>query len=205
MIKGDTPVMHGSHVRVISFMQHTIFPNNIIRFWMQHVNDWLEKPQDLDKLIQADYEHLVTLARKSVFLSWEYEWEGCFALIILLSALPRNLYRDSLRAYVSDKKAISLAKKMCKRGWDHYLSNNEKIGIYLPFIHYEDLEKLEEQMPRIQQTQHGLFIAMAQDRLDQLQKFGRFPHRNDILGRRSTPEEQDYLRILYTHKKGGHS
>ena len=118
----------------------------------------------------------------------------CLALIIALDQFPRNLYRGTPRSYASDARARSTAVLALERGYDRGFSHFPRIFAYLPFEHSEALEDQERAVE--------LFSALGEERStesaiahrDAIRRFGRFPHRNRILGRPNTPEEEEYLK-----------
>lgn len=128
---------------------------------------------------------------------WMEARETCLALILLLDQLPRNLYRNTPAAFASDDKARTVARHALKRGVDKGLPNVRRWFLYLPFEHSESLAD--------QETSVALFAALpktadddgtldyARRHHDIIRRFGRFPHRNAILGRVSTPEELAFL------------
>lgn len=129
---------------------------------------------------------------------WMQSRDSCLALILLLDQLPRNLYRNTPAAFASDNKARTVARHALKRGFDKGLANVRRWFLYLPFEHSESLAD--------QETSVALFAALPKSTADDgtldyarrhhdiIRRFGRFPHRNAILGRSSTPEEIAFLR-----------
>ena len=125
---------------------------------------------------------------------WRASARGLLAAVIALDQFPRHLYRGGPRAFASDAAALGLAKEALARGFDRELSEEERKFLYLPFEHSED--------PAEQARSVALFSALGDDRsLDYavrhkavIDRFGRFPHRNEALGRPSTPEEIEFLK-----------
>jgi len=156
------------------------------------------KPDDgfdaeLRRLFLADQER----AAAGGYDDWMGARESCLALILLLDQLPRNLYRDTPAAFAGDDKARTVARHALKRGFDKGLANVRRWFLYLPFEHSESLTD--------QETSVALFAALPKSAADDgtldyakrhhdiIRRFGRFPHRNAILGRVSTPEEIAFL------------
>jgi uncharacterized protein (DUF924 family) len=119
---------------------------------------------------------------------------GSLALIILLDQLPRNLYRGSARAFAGDDRALKIAKAAVDRGFDQALGLFRRVFMYMPFEHSEELAD--------QETSVSLFTALGDKgtldfairHYDVIKRFGRFPHRNKLLGRDSRPEEIEFLK-----------
>jgi uncharacterized protein (DUF924 family) len=141
----------------------------------------------------ADYE----AARAGRLARWMEDPRSCLALIVLLDQLPRNMFRGSPRTYESDDKALAVARHAVAARHDHALRPVERSFVYLPFEHAEDLAAQHEGValfsgldlhPRGQE-----WLKIARRHMEIVARFGRFPHRNDILGRPSTPEEIEFL------------
>lgn len=137
-------------------------------------------------------------AAAGAYDDWMNARDGCLALILLLDQLPRNLYRGTAAAFASDEKARAVARHGLARGFDRGMPIVRRWFLYLPFEHSENLAD--------QETSVALFAALpkhtandgtldyAKRHHDVIRRFGRFPHRNAILGRQSTPEELAFLR-----------
>jgi len=135
------------------------------------------------------------LAADGVCDLWRDEAQGCLALCIVLDQFPRNMFRGQPESFASDPKALLVAKHALARGFDQTLPPQQRRFLYLPFEHSEE--------PTDQTRAVGLFQSMqAEDPLGYdyalrhqavIERFGRFPHRNAILGRKNTSEEDEYL------------
>jgi uncharacterized protein (DUF924 family) len=129
---------------------------------------------------------------------WASERDPCLALILLLDQLPRNLYRGTPQAFASDAKARATARQAVARGLDRTLPPVRRSFVYLPFEHSEDLAdqaqavRLFAAMPPDKDTDEQLWYARRHYEI--IARFGRFPHRNRVLGRVSTPEEEAFLK-----------
>ena len=159
--------------------------------------EWFRKSDDFDAAIRAQFQGTWEQAAAGALGRWEAAARGLLALIVVLDQFPRNMFRGSPRAFATDAPALAAAKRMVNLGWDRELAPLERQFAYLPFEHAEDLAA--------QQRSVQLFGALAQDpaHVDLLEwarkhhviveRFGRFPHRNAVLGRVSTPEEIEFL------------
>jgi uncharacterized protein (DUF924 family) len=123
--------------------------------------------------------------------------DGCLALCLLLDQFPRNMFRGSAKAYATDSKALVIAKYAISKGFDQVLIPIKRRFLYLPFEHSENLNdqrrcvELFETMKKYDPMGHDYALR----HLKTIERFGRFPHRNIILNRMDTPEEQEYLAL----------
>jgi uncharacterized protein (DUF924 family) len=142
----------------------------------------------------ADYE----LADAGGLDDWRYEPRSALALILLFDQFPRNMFRGIARALATDHKALALAKHAIAAQFDLALREIERAFVYLPFQHSEELDvqresvRLHCQLAAQNPAMTG-YLEYAERHLEVIRRFGRFPHRNAILGRSSTPEEDKFI------------
>ncbi len=170
-------------------------PNAPERFLERAV--WFKVDPDFDNALRRRFLALQQLAARGAFADWALETEPALALILLLDQLPRNLYRGTAQAFATDAMAREAAQMALLRGVDRALPAAWRQFIYLPFEHSENLGDQERSI--------ALFAALAHepgfaDQLDYAERhraiiarFGRFPHRNRALGRRSSAAEEAFL------------
>jgi uncharacterized protein (DUF924 family) len=159
---------------------------------------WFSKNPAFDAQIRdrflADHE----AAAAGVLARWAESARGALALIITLDQFPRNLFRDTPRAFATDAKALQVAQDAVRRELDRELPATERLFVYLPFEHSEDLAAQERSVELITQLEGEPDMASVIDYARRhravIARFGRFPHRNRILGRASTAEELAFLR-----------
>lgn len=161
------------------------------------------KNEAFDQAIRDQFEEDILIASQNGYTEWEKTPKGRMALIILLDQFPRNIYRGTAKAFAFDEKVHAIAKEGISKGDDRPLSYAERRFFYLPFVHQENLEDqliglaltrlLADEVPSHLKTIFEKNYNGAKMHLDALQQFGRFPWRNAILGRESTPEEIKYL------------
>jgi uncharacterized protein (DUF924 family) len=108
----------------------------------------------------------------------------------VLDQFPRNMFRGSARAFAADPLALAAARTIVERGWDRSFSPDERTFAYLPFEHSESIEDQERSLKLFE---GGENFEWARKHYDIVRRFGRFPHRNAVLGRESTPEEREFL------------
>jgi uncharacterized protein (DUF924 family) len=156
-----------------------------------------------DEQLRTRFEPLVIDAARGKLDSWADSPRRRLSLILLLDQLPRNLYRDTPRAFATDGRALALALSGIQSGGDGALDVAERIFFYMPLQHAESLEaqdesvaayrRLFEETPAELRASLAEVLKHAEAHRDVIRRFGRFPHRNRILGRGTTPEERRYL------------
>jgi uncharacterized protein (DUF924 family) len=159
--------------------------------------EWFRKSDAYDTLIRERFAGLYEQAAAGRFAQWETSPLTLLALIIVLDQFPRNLFRDSPRAFATDGLALAAARRMIERRWDERLAVVERQFAYLPFEHAEDLTAQRESLRLfgLLAREHGQadLLVWARKHAVIIERFGRFPHRNAVLGRASTPEEITFL------------
>lgn len=159
--------------------------------------------RERDQAIAARFEPLVAEAAQGKLASWADSPRRRLSLILLLDQLPRNIYRGTPRAFAADQRALGLTLSGIQSGADAALAVVERIFFYMPLQHAESLEAQEESVTAyrrlLEETPKELcpplaeVLRHAEAHRSVIQRFGRFPQRNRILGRPTTPEEQAYL------------
>jgi uncharacterized protein (DUF924 family) len=182
-------------------------PRTILDFWFANPGSaerdrprdiWFKADAVFDATLRArflgDHERAVSGA----YHAWLDQPGGALALVLLLDQLPRNLFRDSPRAFASDPLARDAARRAVSRGFDQGIAPVRRWFFYLPFQHSEALADQELSLALSETLPDGEDKAVALDHARRhhavIARFGRFPHRNRVLGRPSTPEEEAFLR-----------
>lgn len=171
----------------------------ILSFWFDELSpkDWFEADKDRQKWIDeevkrrflSDYDAAMQGERNN----WQEHPEGCLALCLLLDQFPRHMFRGTPKAFASDFYALSIAKGAIDRGFDETLSIVQRVFLYLPFEHSENIIDQARSVAKFRELKNGNYLEYALLHLEAINTYTRFPHRNKILGRISTPSEQDYL------------
>ena len=171
-------------------------PNDIIEFWYSDrvKKLWFSSTPEMDKEILGNYESIWERALQNELDHWTDTASGSLALIIILDQFPLNMFRGEARSFKSEKKAIEDTKHAIKSG--HHLSiEKEQLGfMFMPLMHSENLD--DQNLCVKLSTDYQLAkssIRFAIHHRDIIKNYGRFPHRNKILGRKSTDEELKYL------------
>jgi uncharacterized protein (DUF924 family) len=175
-------------------LSSTANAEHVLRFWFdEHAKDWFAKNADFDAQIHERFQPLHEAAAAGRLASWHEAPRNCLALVILLDQFPRNLFRGEARAFATDAQARAAARVILERGWDKAMTQSEQLFAYLPFEHSESLADQDlscELMKGFSAEQR----QYAERHRDIIRRFGRFPHRNDVLGRQSTPAEIEFLK-----------
>lgn len=159
---------------------------------------WFDKNPEFDNQIRTQFGYLVEQALTNGLQDWESTPHTALALILLLDQFTRNIYRNTPRAFAGDSRALAIAQQVVDTGLDRTLLTIQRVFIYLPFEHAEDIDMQARSVAlfkRLQQATGAHMMdfdyALRHQRI--IARFHRFPHRNHILGRPSTPEEQAFL------------
>ncbi|MEX0589820.1 MAG: DUF924 family protein [Xanthobacteraceae bacterium] len=175
-------------------MQSDLSPKTVLEFWRAAGRDrWFEASDDFDKELRERFLATYEAAAAGKLASWEDTPEGALALLLLLDQFPRNMFRKTPRAFATDAKAREVARRALARGFDENFKQELRSFFCLPFMHSEDLADQEYCLARYRAMGDPEGIKYAEIHRDAISRFGRFPHRNEILGRSSTPEEIVYL------------
>jgi uncharacterized protein (DUF924 family) len=154
---------------------------------------WFQSTAEIDQKIKKDYEQNYKLACTGKLDDCLETPQGCLGLILLLDQFPRNMFRGTPQAYATDEKALQIAKIAIKKGFDRALLPFQRQFIYMPFMHSENRRDQKESVKLFTSLEDKLNLKYALNHRDVIERFGRFPHRNVILNRRSTPEEKIFL------------
>ncbi len=173
---------------------------SILAFWFGNGDRdkrWFEKNPAFDEEVRRRFLALHAEAAAGNLARWKNDPGDCLALIVLLDQFPRNMFRGTPQAFATDAMALDAARYAVARGYDRGMRPSERTFVYLPHEHAESLEEqlraceLTEPLVKFPETDDVYRYAVAHR--DVIQRFGRFPHRNAILGRASTPEEIEFL------------
>ncbi len=168
---------------------------DVLKFWFTEIEPakWFAKDEQLDQLIVARFTDIHAMAVRCELFAWRENAQGRLAEIIVLDQFSRNMFRDSPLAFASDQMALVLAQEAVKLGIDIQLTQTERGFIYLPYMHSESskIHQVAEHLYRSHGTESGLTWEIKHKVI--IDRFGRYPHRNAILGRTSTEEELIFL------------
>ncbi|MFY9477604.1 MAG: DUF924 family protein [Aquabacterium sp.] len=166
-------------------------PSDVVQWWRETEADWFSHEADFDHRFSARFMALHEAAARGEISNWADTAEGLLALLILLDQFPRNAFRGSARMYATDPLTRDIARRAEAAG--HAAQVEARLRpFFLPFTHSEDLAD-HDQAVRLQTPQGGGALKFAKHHREIIQRFGRFPHRNALLGRPTTPDEQAFL------------
>ena len=169
-------------------------PTDVLTFWRQAGPErWFTRDDHFDQTIRERFLGVHEAAAAGLLAAWEDTADGALALLIVLDQFPRNMFRDSARAYASDALARAVAARALARGFDLRFANPERRFFYLPFMHSEDLSDQERCLSLCAAAGDGEGVDYAIIHRNIIGRFGRFPHRNAILGRPPSAEETAFL------------
>src|SRR5215204_2206721 len=180
----------------------------VLAFWFGREGDegygefrevWFLKDPDFDREIRDRFEVVYEEAAAGELEAWKEGAQSCLALIVVLDQFPRNMFRGDPRMYATDGLALAVARHAVERAYDReLLSDFQRVFLYLPFEHSERLKDQRfsvELFRRLaEETGQEDLLVYAVQHLKIIERFGRFPHRNEILGRRTTPKEAEFLK-----------
>jgi uncharacterized protein (DUF924 family) len=171
-----------------------VTPDDILAFWREAGSErWYNKDAAFDAQVQRRFLGLWQQAAAGELSSWETSDDGALALVIILDQFPRNMFRDDARAFSTDAQALEVASRAIACGADARIEPELLEFLYMPFMHSEQLSHQQRCVELFRNTGNTDNIGYAQDHAEIVRRFGRFPHRNRILGRTTTPEEQAFL------------
>jgi len=164
-------------------------PDSVLAFWRTAGPDkWFEKDTAFDEDIRVRFLETYEAAAAGQLFGWEQTAEGALALTIVLDQFPRNMFRGAARAFATDAQAVTLTRHGIEKGFDISFTGAELDFFYMPLMHSECL------------NDQALLLAKgygdnryAREHYETIARFGRFPYRNAILGRKNTAEEDAYL------------
>lgn len=154
---------------------------------------WFESTPECDEQIKKQFESNYSEAVTGGLNALLQTPEGSLAFVILLDQFPRNMYRGTPKAFASDEMALKVAREALDKKFDHQLLPIQRIFLYLPFEHSENIEDQDQSVKLFEALGDEYTLKYAIEHRDVIVQFGRFPHRNVILGRKSTPEEIKFL------------
>jgi uncharacterized protein (DUF924 family) len=167
---------------------------DIVAFWLQAGRDkWFRRDDAFDADIRARFLAAHEAAAAGRLSAWRASAEGTLALLLLLDQFPRNMFRASARAFATDPLAREIARGALDQGFDRMVEPALRGFFYLPLMHSEDVADQERCVALYRAAQDDDGLKYADMHADIIRRFGRFPHRNSVLGRKTTAEEQVFL------------
>ncbi len=166
----------------------------VLAFWeLAGPARWFTHNDAFDANFRQHFSEQHSAAARGEYAHWMEGAEDALALLILLDQFPRNAFRGSAHSYATDGLALQHAKQALASGFDRQVSAQLRLFFYLPFGHAEDLQEQARAVQLITALDDAETTHWAVQHQQIIQRFGRFPHRNAVLGRESTAEEQQFL------------
>jgi uncharacterized protein (DUF924 family) len=171
-----------------------VSPDEVLAFWRAAgPKKWFTKNDAFDAEIAARFLPTYVAAADGQLGEWEASADGALALLLVLDQFPRNIFRNSARAFAADALARAVADRAIARGFDQDAKDEERSFFYLPFEHSEVLADQERCVALARATGNADTLKWAELHAEIIRRFGRFPHRNAALGRTTTAKEQAFL------------
>lgn len=168
----------------------------ILKFWFEEsdTSQWWSQDEQFDGLIVDRFSDIHSKAVRCELFEWRQTADGRLAEIIVLDQFSRNMFRDSALSFAYDSLALALSQEAIFVGADCKLNSPQQDFLYMPFMHSESLKIHEVALRLFKNNSNQSFLNFETEHRNILQKFGRYPHRNKILGRVSTSDETEFLK-----------
>jgi uncharacterized protein (DUF924 family) len=171
-----------------------VTPEEVLDFWFGvDPKKWYAKDAAFDAAIRERFLATYEAAASGRLADWEATPESALALVIVLDQFSRNMFRGSARTFAADALALAVAKRAVERGFDQELELPKRNFFYLPFTHSESPADQERCVELSRERSDADTLKWAEIHAEIIRRFGRFPHRNALLGRSTTPAEQAFL------------
>ena len=169
-------------------------PKDVIDFWIEAGPAlWFRGGDEFDARCREEFLELHMRAARGELYDWADSAEGALALLLLLDQIPRNIFRGSAHIYATDPMALAVANTAVEQGHDKQYDTELRSFFYMPFMHSESLEDQKRCTELFGKLPGSSSAKWATHHRQIIERFGRFPHRNHLLGRRSTTEERAWL------------
>jgi uncharacterized protein (DUF924 family) len=170
----------------------------VLKFWFEDIDHscWFKKDPEFDRNLEQRFGETYSLAKSGQLNHWCDTAGGRLALIVVLDQFSRNMFRDAATAFDADPIALQLCTDGIEKCLDEELRLEQRSFFYLPLRHAEDLAMQQLGLAKTRELNEAGYGSdkYALNHLELIEKFGRFPHRNNVLGRENTPEEELYLK-----------
>ena len=168
---------------------------SVLDFWFTELTqeDWFKGGEEIDNTIKEQFANLHNQVAAGEFWKERTKTRACLAEVIVLDQFSRNMFRGDANSFAFDGQALTIAQHAIATGLNEELSNQEKMFLYMPFMHSESRVIHQAGEPLFESLGIEETIKYAKIHKDIIDQFGRYPHRNEVLGRENTPEETEYL------------
>lgn len=171
-------------------------PHDVVAFWFEELtpDQWWKKDPGLDRQIEQRFSDLLTRAAACELSAWRDNAVGRLAEVIVLDQFSRNIHRDQAASFAQDPLALALAQEAVRAGVDRELNASQKAFLYMPYMHSESAYIHEQAVELYSQPGLEFNLDFEHKHKRIIDRFGRYPHRNTILGRTSTDQERAFLK-----------
>jgi uncharacterized protein (DUF924 family) len=175
-------------------MSSDVTPSAVLEFWRGAGHErWFDSTPDFDKEVRERFSGVHEVAAAGRLGAWEDTADGALALVIMLDQFSRNMFRGTARAFLTDPIAREVSRRAIARGFDREVEPALRSFFYMPFMHSENLADQDYCLELLRESGDAEGIKYGEIHRDAIRRFGRFPHRNEMLGRKSSADEIAYL------------
>lgn len=176
-------------------MMQAVSSDEIIEFWFSEPVSklWFRSTPAFDNELRERFGEVYEQAAQGELADWQASAHGALALVILLDQIPLNIFRGQAQSFATEHQAREVAGSAIAHGFDQQLTDAQKAFMYMPYMHSEDLRDQDRSVELYSKAGLDSNLRFARHHRELIRRFGRFPHRNAILGRASTSEEIEYL------------
>ena len=173
--------------------ENSITPSDVLDYWFSEKSKqfWFASNPQVDNEIKVRFESVWEKAAEGEYSQWRETADGSVALIVILDQLPLNMFRSDPKGFQTESMAVEVALNAINNGFDEELNDEKLLFLFMPLMHSENIDHQNLQVYLF--DKYNFNLEFSKHHRDLVKKFGRFPHRNEILGRMSTMEELDYL------------
>jgi len=180
-------------INFFTMNENSITPSDVLDYWFSEKSKqfWFASTPQVDNEIKVCFESVWEKAAEGEYSQWRETADGSVALIVILDQLPLNMFRSDPKGFQTESMAVEVALNAINNGFDEELNDEKLLFLFMPLMHSENIDHQNLQVYLF--DKYNFNLEFSKHHRDLVKKFGRFPHRNEILGRMSTMEELDYL------------
>ncbi len=185
--------MRSEGIIFFTMNENSITPPDVLDYWFSEKSKqfWFASTPQVDNEIKVRFESVWEKAAEGEYSQWRETADGSVALIVILDQLPLNMFRSDPKGFQTENMAVEVALNAINNGFDEELNDEKLLFLFMPLMHSENIDHQNLQVYLF--DKYNFNLEFSKHHRDLVKKFGRFPHRNEILGRMSTMEELDYL------------
>jgi uncharacterized protein (DUF924 family) len=168
---------------------------DIIGFWFKEIDksNWFNSTPEFDAYLRERFQGVVRDALNDRLDSWKETPDGSLALVVVLDQFPLNMYRGEAQSFAGESKSREVARNAIDQNFDQSLTDDKKAFLYMPFMHSENIKDQNLSVTLFEKAGLEKNLRFAEHHREIIKRYGRFPHRNKIIGRESSADEIAYL------------